>query len=85
MISPGAHFSAPMSYIVHCNTARNECVYKMVYGSIVPAPIIVEDPDQTGTSRSGVRRASNGLREIPFGIEDGTVEQLWVCTVLLRS
>ncbi|VDM75449.1 unnamed protein product [Strongylus vulgaris] len=24
------------SYIVHCNTGRNECIYKMVYGSIFP-------------------------------------------------
>ncbi|KAK6767357.1 hypothetical protein RB195_026561 [Necator americanus] len=59
---------ALMSYIVHCNTARNECVYKMLYGSVFP-PADRESSDTP--PRSGVQKAT-----IPSG--DGESEEFWV-------
>ncbi|KAK6732881.1 hypothetical protein RB195_016949 [Necator americanus] len=50
------HFmGALMAYIVHCNTAGNECIYKMMHGSIYPPSD--REPSETGksiTRRDGV-------------------------------
>lgn len=58
-----------MSYIVQCNTARNECIYKMRYGSIFPS-----SRDESGAE--GLVTFT-GLREKKIGTSRG-MQQYWV-------
>ncbi|KAK6767374.1 hypothetical protein RB195_026574 [Necator americanus] len=55
---------ALMAYIVHCNTARNECIYKMMYGSIYPPSD--REPSETGLQKKSITR------------RDGVMEDYWV-------
>lgn len=58
--------SAVMAYIIHCNTARNEVIYKMVYGSIVSA------------SESAAGMTETGLRQIRLKTKNYGCLTFWV-------
>ncbi|EYC00243.1 hypothetical protein Y032_0117g689 [Ancylostoma ceylanicum] len=62
-----------MAYLIHFNTARSECIYKMNYGSRFETE---HDIDEPGTSGGTIE--SNGLRMITVPRDDGNVEELWV-------
>ncbi|EPB69962.1 hypothetical protein ANCCEY_10956 [Ancylostoma ceylanicum] len=61
-----------MAYLIHFNTARSECIYKMNYGSRFETE---HDIDEPGTSGGTIE--SNGLRMITVPRDDGNVEELW--------
>ncbi|KAK6732898.1 hypothetical protein RB195_016959 [Necator americanus] len=59
------HFmGALMAYIVHCNTAGNECIYKMMHGSIYPPSD--REPSETGLQKKSITR------------RDGVMVDYWV-------
>ncbi|CAJ0608119.1 unnamed protein product [Cylicocyclus nassatus] len=56
-------------YIIHCNTSRNECIYKMMYGSICRS----EEEDVTSVNEW----ERTGLQEFVMDFGDEVEERLW--------
>ncbi|CAJ0606093.1 unnamed protein product [Cylicocyclus nassatus] len=57
-------------YIIHCNTSRNECIYKMMYGSICRS----EEEDVTSVNEW----ERTGLQEFVMDFGDEVEERLWI-------
>ena len=71
-------FRAIIAYIVHFNLQRNECAYKMVYGSIFK----IGTREEAQTSEQYYipleQQHHSGLREKEVDLGDGQKEEFWV-------